>query len=187
MSSVYTVKTNLNPDQLTEVAISTYRQWLAFALGQFSIGGKTLAHPSGRYAASLSWRRTGEASVAIIADESADPEAGWIEEGHAAFDIRAKMLKGQPYRRIPIRKDGSLPANSTPQIIENRLGGRLSKPQGKLWATPRPAVDAVRWVTMSNNARNHQGKPAWIIPAMAPYAPAKILSDLIAKQYGNNA
>jgi hypothetical protein len=187
MNASYTVHTNLNPEQLTEVAMETYRQWLAFALGQFSIGGKTLAHPSGRYAASISWRRTGAASVAIIADESTTPEAGWIEEGHAAFDIRAKMLKGRPFRRIPIRKDGSLPANSTPQIIENRLGGRLSKPQAKIWATPRPAVDAVRWVTMSSNPRNGKGQPAWIIPAMAPYAPAKILSDLIAKQYGNEA
>jgi hypothetical protein len=185
MSSTFVVKTNLNPEQLTEVAMETYRLWLQFALGQAQIGGFTLAHPSGRYAASMSWRRTGVASIAIIADEQVAPEADWIEEGHAAFDIRAKMLKGQPFRRIPIRRDGQLPENSTPQIIENRMGGRISKPQGKIWAQPRAAVDAVRWVTMSSNPKNGQGKPAWIVPAMTPYAPAKILSDLLAKQYGN--
>lgn len=189
-NQTFTVKTDLNPEQLTEVAMETYRLWLSWAMGQDTIGAKVLAHPSGRYAASLSWRHTGAASVAIIADESVAPEALWLEEGTNGFNnLKALMLagaktskEGYKYRVIPIRNDGSMPENSTPKIIENRLGGRMQKHQGKIWAENRPS-GAQRFRVMTDKP----GSAQWLLPPMTPYTPAKILSELLAKEYGNQS
>lgn len=168
--------------------METYRQWLSWSLGGDTIAGaRTLQHPSGRYAASLSWRRTGVASVAIIADEESTPEAKWLEEGTTGYaDFKALMLgrhsktskDGYKYRIIPIRNDGSLPENSVPNIVETSRGGRLSKPQGKIWASNGP-TGAQEFRVMTNKP----GSAAWALPPMTPYAPAKILSDLLKKQY----
>ena len=55
---VYDVYTDLDPIQLLDVASETFFAWLKFALGEDEIGGKKLAHPSGRYASAISWKRT---------------------------------------------------------------------------------------------------------------------------------
>lgn len=195
-NEIYEVKTNLNPEQLTELAAETYRLWLAFALGSQAIGGKTLAHPSGRYAAALSWRRTGEASIAIIADEST-PEVGWIEYGRQGADIREAMLSGgnakigkdgYAYRVVPIRPDDwrDTPSLGASDIMASAGGEKLRPGIAKLWATARPPVDgASRFVTMSANPAAHsKGADAWKVPPMPAFAPASILSDLMRQEFG---
>ena len=37
----YTIVTDLDPQALTQVAIDTFKIWLAFALGESVLGGKT--------------------------------------------------------------------------------------------------------------------------------------------------
>lgn len=155
-NEVYEVHTNLSPSQLTELAVETYKAWLQFAMGKQAIGGKVLKHPSGQYAAALSWRRTGATSIAIIADESV-PQVGWIEYGRAAADIKAAMLAdakvskdGHRYRVIPV-----------------------SREPAKMWATTRP------FITISDK------KPgSWIVPAMPAYSPGAILADLLRENFG---
>lgn len=183
MDATYEVTTNLDPEALTEVAIEIYRQWLEFALGRRALGGKTLAHPSGRYAASLSWRQTGEAKVAIIADESAAPEAGWIEEGRQGANMKAAMLSGGKvgsdgwrYRDIPIRSDADTPQFDMASLLNNSQGGRLPAKTGRLWAQARPAIDPnAHWVRMTDKPNSSD----WKIPDMPAYSPAAILAELL--------
>jgi len=190
----YTVQTDLNPEQLTLVAAETYRQWLSFALGRTAIGGKTLAHPSGRYAASMSWRRTGVASIAIIADESIAKEAQWIEEGRPGADMKAAMLgggktrtskDGHLYRIIQMRTNEKPLKFNMSTIVSTAMGERLPAGKGRVWARPRAIVDSrsTRFRTMSNRP----GAAAWKIPDMPAYAPAQILSDALRTQYGGTA
>lgn len=181
---IHDVHTNLDPETLTEVVAETYRMWLAFALGQGEIGGKTLAHPSGRYAASISYRKTGAASFAVIADESVAPEALWIEDGRRGANMKDAMLAGGKigkdgcrYRDIPIRKDGVAPGFDLGDAVTNGREGRLPAKVGRLWATPRAHTDAGRYVRMSDAP----GSSAWQIPDMPAYSPAAILADLIGR------
>lgn len=199
--AVYDVQTDLDPLELSELAAETFMHWLRFALGTDELGGKKLKHTSGRYASAISWRRTGVASVAIIADEDAIPEVGSIEYGHSAIDLRSHMLfggrakmskQGHMYRVLPLRPDQwrALPVLSPSMVINTLSGGRLRRAVGRMWAQPRPYIDrgagfgrggrSGRLVTMSSRP----GASQWIVPAFSPYAPAKFLADSLRETYG---
>lgn len=185
---VYDVHTNLDPQTLTEVAIETYRQWLEFALGKGQIGGHTLAHPSGRYAAAISWRRTGVATISIIANERSAPEAKWIEEGTSPADLKTTMLagvapgkNGYRSRMIPISNNSPPPTFFAGDIVTSATGQRIGSRAGKVWATGRSARGKGAYATMSDRP----GSAAWRVPAFAPYAPAGILSSLLRQDYGS--
>lgn len=181
------VHTNLNPQQLTEVAIETFRQWLLFALGRESIGGKTLAHPSGRYAASLSWRRIGQSRIAIIADEDIAPEAASIETGTSGADIRAAMLPGgkisadgHRYRRIPMREDMIAPSTASfvaASVNQAARTGAVMPTNASFWIKRKENQGSDRVVTMTET----NGKNNWRVPPQPAYAPAAILASLIRK------
>ena len=189
----YEVLTDLDPDQLTAVAAETYRLWLAFALGAATVGGQTLAHPSGRYAASISWHRTGKASVAIIADPGKAKEADYIEDGAPAHNRREAMLdgggfvhiskSGSRYRFIPIRKDGTVPpASATDDIVSSPGGERLPAGIARVWGH-RLSKNPDHYATMSSA----QDADAWEVPAMPAMAPAAALAELLQRQYGGRA
>lgn len=193
---VYDVFTDLDPQQLTQVAVETYYKWLQFAVGDAEIGGKKLKHPTGRYAASLSWKKTGVAKVAIIADESVAEEVGILEspDGRGAYSMKDKMLvMGLPgvhmshdgflYRRIPLRPDQWAPKPSITAdiLISDSNGERLRGSIGRMWARARPHVDAnSRIRTMSSRL----GSPRWVIPTMPVYAPGAILAAELKQKYG---
>ncbi len=187
----YSVQTDLDPQALTQVAIDTFKIWLAFALGQSDLGGKTrtLMHPSGKYASSISWRKTGESEVAIIADESVAPEANWIESGRSAFSIKAAMLgkgktkiskAGYRYRFIPFTANAPTPKFNMSSIITNSKGGRLPIRSVKMWAK----ASANRGYKGGAVMTDKPGSSTWISPPMPAYSPAKILSDMIREGYG---
>jgi hypothetical protein len=191
MAAVYEVMTDLDPEALTQVAIETYAKWLDWALGKGSLLGMTMKHPSGRYAASLSWKRTGASSVAIIADEKIAPEALWIEEGASAHSMKEAMLgkgntkvdaQGYRYRVIPIRKDGYFPqgTDANPEVVQTPTGGGISAATGKIWSRKAPAIDASHYAVMSDRP----GASDWIVPAQAPYAPGAILASLLKQEFG---
>jgi hypothetical protein len=190
---VYDIYTDLDPDQLGNVAAETYYTWLMFAIGKTDIGGKTLKHPSGRYASAISWRRTGRARISIIADEGAVPEVGMIEDGSPAIDLKAKMLTpdkskrskdGYLYRTLYLRPDQwrEAPQIGMDSIVSAFGGERLASRLGRLWAQPRPNVDPKSRgpFTMTNKP----GSSPWRIPAMPAYAPAAILAQQLQSQYG---
>lgn len=193
-NAVYDVHTNLDPQQLTALAAETYRVWLMFALGRQEIGGHKLKHPTGQYAAALSWKRTGVASIAIIADESV-PQVGWIEYGRNGADIKAAMLQGvtpgkDGYRSrvVPIRplEPENKPSMSAADIMSASNKGGLPSGVAAVWATKRPDTDpGSSWVTMSDNPTAHtKGPSAWVVPAMPAYAPAAVLADLLRSVAG---
>lgn len=184
------VHTNLNPQELTKVAIETFRQWLLFALGREAVGGKVLEHPSGRYAASLSWRQIGAGRVAIIADENIAPEAASIETGTPGADIRAAMLvggkigkDGKRYRRIPMREDLLPPSTASfvaASVNQAARSGSVMPTNASFWIKRKDTQGSDRVVTMTetNGANN------WRVPPQPAYAPAAILAGLIRKDYG---
>lgn len=190
--AVYEIHTDLSPLQLSELASETFQVWLRFALGQQELAGKKLKHTSGRYASAISWRRTGTARVAILADEDAIPEVGAIEYGRPRTDLKAAMLgggrtrvsrEGYYYRVLPLRPDQwrSAPVLNDGMMINTLAGGRLRRSVARMWATPRPYVDKnSRFRTMTNRP----GSSAWIIPEFHPYAPAKFLADLLQERFG---
>lgn len=191
--AVYDVYTDLDPVELGNLAAETFFVWLKFAMGQATLGGKKLKHPSGRYASAISWKRTGVASVAIIADEDAIPEVGAIEYGHPATSMKDHMLgggnthiskDGYMYRTIPLRPDqwrDKPPEFNRSMVVDTLSGGRLRKGLAKMWAQPRPWVDPKsRFRTMSDRP----GSSPWIIPVFHPYAPGKILADILREEFG---
>lgn len=186
----YDVYTDLDPDTLTNVAMETYRLWLQWALGEAQIGGKVLKHPSGRYAAALSWKRIGASHIAIIADETIAPEAQWLEEGKAQTDMKAAMLgkghtrtsaSGHRYRVIPIRKTSRPPRFDIASIVGSNAGERVPAGKAKMWARPRPHTNADHFATMSDKP----GASDWMIPAMPAYSPAALLAQLLSQKVGH--
>lgn len=182
------VHTNLNPEQVTAVAIETYRQWLLFALGREAIGGRTLAHPSGRYAASITWKRLSATRIAIIADEHIAPEAASIETGTSGADIRAAMLSGgkvgrdgKRYRRIPMREDFVPPSAASfveASVNQAARTGGVPPKVGAFWFERKANQGSDRVVTMTET----NGRNGWRVPAQPAYAPAAILAALIKKE-----
>lgn len=194
MSAPLEVFTDLNPDELTEVAVETYRLWLRFALGEKSIGGRTLAHPSGRYAAAISWRRKGRSTIAIIADEQLAPEALWIEDGHSPADILSAMLSGgkvsadgHRYRRVSLKAGTGRGGQAAPMsgldmnaiTTSSATGGGASPMFKTMWAERRDGAEPDRVRTMTDRP----GAAKWQVPAFAPYAPAAILADMLRRDY----
>jgi hypothetical protein len=197
----YDVYTDLDPEQLTEVAKETYRQWLSFALGRDSPVGRKLRNPTGRYAASLSWQRTGEARVSIIADETIAPEGKWIETGTEGADMLQMLLSGgkvakdgHRYRVIPMRSDrwDKLPAFNFNRIVRNKEGGeKLPAGLFRMWSKPRPHIEKSRSVAGVKNdspgtrfRTMSEDSPGWMVPPMTMYSPGLILSALLRTQYG---
>ena len=184
MALTYEVNTDLDPMALTELAIVTFQKWVSFALGKESIGGNRLMHPTGRYAASMSYKQTGVSTVAIIADEKLAPEGGWIESGRAGFSLKDKMLQGKNVRRS---KAGYLyrwiPINKGTDSLAHAFRVKAHSPVSKqIWASIREKAGKgnVEFALMSNKP----GSASWIIPPMPAYSPAKILADAIREQYG---
>lgn len=193
---MWNVYTDLDPDDLTEVAMETFIAWVSFALGGSSLGGRTLGKGNkaffrsqlrGRYAASISWKQVGPNHVAIIADEEIAPEALWIEEGTSGADMKRHMLadgkrskQGYFYRDIPLRGTQNAPTGSLNDIVDAAASGGFSPGLKSLWTKPRPTSDPDRWARMSDRP----GTANWVVPPMVAYSPARILATLLRAGYG---
>ena len=157
----YLVKTNLSPEQLSQLAIEVFVRWVDFALGGAAIGNKRLVYPTGRYAASIEYRQEGEATIAIVASA---PEAEILEVGHAAVDLKTKLQHGRPYR---IHR----PQGATPGTSLRRVGTGPSSLQPHMWAVMHQRT-ASGFASIGPNS----APGSWIIPAMPAYSPALILA-----------
>jgi len=201
--AVYDIHTNLDPEQLTTVAMEIYRQWISFALGRLSIGGKYLKHPTGKYASAISWKKTGAYKVTVMADSNIAKEVDSIENGAPAYNLKDTMLAakskvgadGHRYRivRMPDKPEysaetaGMPSAGTIDSVISSsrsngRITGQTTKPKrgsglAKIWGM---RAERTGFKTMTDAP----GSSPWIIPARPAYAPAKILSDLLRQDYG---
>lgn len=163
---VYTVFTDLAPDELTEVAFELMKKWVAFALGQDEIGGMRIQSPTGRYASSIRLEGRGINEVAIVADEDIAPEALYLEEGHTQVDLKQKLTAGRVY---PMHRG----TGSSGPILNSTFGGRANN----VWAVPRAAgFNGFARVPTQITPEN---AGSWIIPAMPAWSPAKHLADLL--------
>lgn len=188
-NEIYNVYTNLNPQQLSQVAAETFMTWLKFALGKEALDGKRLKHPTGRYAASLSWHKTGVNKVAIIADEKTAPEAG-VLEAVTPIDLKAKMLgkgktrigkDGYRYRVIPLKPEfnGSLALGAT-SVVSMSGGQRVSRSVARMWARQaQKGSGGTRFRVMSDKP----GSATWVMPT---YQPAAILAELLNSEFGGH-
>lgn len=169
---VYDVMTNLDPNQLNQVGLEIFAKWTEFALGGLQLGGKRVLYPTGKYAASLHYRRYGMTRVAIIADEKYAPEARMLETGHRPVDLLQHLTPGRAY---PMHRGWA-------------MGVIMGKPGRRLWAKRRASgftgfarVPHQRAPGKFNTS--HTG-PEWTIPAMPAYSPARILRDLVQAKFG---
>jgi hypothetical protein len=163
--TTYDVYTNADPEEISEVALDLYKEWLDFAEGLGRIGGRRLVHPTGRYAKSLRLDRGDLQHVAIIADEKVAPEALWLEVGHGSFDLKESLVRGKAY---PIHRGGMLSWHppSASGFQHPALGMEASH-RGQF---------LVAWARV--------GGTGWIVPAMPAYEPGLHLAREAARRLG---
>jgi hypothetical protein len=166
----YVIRTTLPPEAVTRIGMEIYALWVEFAMGQTSLGGKRLMYPTGRYASSIEFKKTGEASVGVIADEAIAPEAKFIEHGHGAVDLKLKFQRGRPY---PMHR----PTGDAQHAAETGLKRVGSGPPGRqprMWAEVR-SRESSGYASIGVNS----SPGSWVIPPMTPYAPSLVLSAMI--------
>jgi hypothetical protein len=167
-SLTYVIRTNLPPEAVNEIGLIIFAHWLDFAMGHTVLNGRRLMYPSGKYAASLSYRREGESTVAIVADEGQAPEAGILEQGHGPIDLKTRLQRGRAYPMHRFSMGGMFGLESTGL---RRVGSGPPSMKPSMWAE-------IRMREASGFASIGPNSPAdsWIIPPMPAYSPALILA-----------
>ena len=198
-SQTFPIQSNLDPDELSDVLLETFRLWTDFALGKRAIGGKILKYPSGRYAAAITAKKDENGrTVGIYVDDSVEgaKEARIIEHGHVAVNLKDYMLRsakvskdGYRYRRINLRQAPISPLQALSNIS---VGGgfvsrgpkhslrSFSKSLGRMWAGNYGSAYGSNWRVMTDAP----GSSPWRIPAMPAFSPARQLRDLLGSKYG---
>jgi hypothetical protein len=210
MPRIDIVATDQDPKYVTQVGLSIFKMWRDFAAGRQSLGGRSLMHPTGRYAASIRmgrWVRGQEMSrrgrggrrmvsrIAIIADEGIAPEAGFIERGHHRIDMLRYLQLGRFYPMHRLGGGYATDAASTyyPSALHSQsfVGGR--RQAQRMWAIGREISKAggaktpPRIFGRGGRGRSNTSNtgPAWTIPPMVAYSPTQHLVDLFRQQYGD--
>ena len=169
---IYAVRTDLDPAGVNRVGLAIYAAWVEFALGHTALAGRKLMYPTGRYAASISFKQENESTVAIMADEGVAPEAAIIEEGHGAVDLKTKLVQGKTY--LMHRKQGATKAGAAQGL--KRTGGGPGGLSPRIWGEVRSS-EANGYASIGPNS----APDSWIIPPMQAYSPALVLSSMAAK------
>jgi len=116
----YTITTNLPAFLITPIVTETFIRWMRFGMGQSSLGGRRLKHPSGRYAASL---KTEQASDNFFTIYSDSPYADVLETGRKPYNLTWKDSK-----IIPIGKNSLVKMDKSPLVatsIRSLTGKKL--------------------------------------------------------------
>lgn len=168
----YEVVTNLPADLVNDLLVQTLDDWVQFAQGKQGIGGRTLEHPSGRYASSLSIRQRGSSYTIFSKSNHADI----LEAGHRAFSMA--------------KYSSSYPVNPKTGMHVVMLGDEDSKRSPPPMARLRSAGGKGLNVNVVNNkakvrksfmSRYGEGpqfrtidesSPGWKVPRMLAYSPA---------------
>lgn len=163
----YVVKTDLDPTQLNRVGLHIFALWLDFALGNSVLNGRRIVYPTGKYAASLSFRQVGESAVAVVADEDIAPEAAVLESGHGPVDLKTRLAHGRAY---PMHRPvgGNQAATGVRRVGSGPPGLRPS-----VWAEVR-GREASGFASIGPNSP----PDSWIIPPMTAYSPAATLARM---------
>ena len=168
----WTVDTDLDPETVTAVGLEIFKAWVDFAMGKSDLGGKRIMHPTGRYASAIQFKKTGIARVAIIVNETTAPEAGILETGHKAIDL--KQIAALQGRSLPMHR-GQKGSYGSAGYGPPALGG--GKRGAKMWAKSRAqGFTGFARVPTHITAENAD---SWIIPPMAAYSPSGFLVDML--------
>ena len=179
---------DLKPAELNAVGLAMFKIWTEFALGQRRLGGRKLKQPTGTYASALRFEASGKNHVAVIVDEGKAPHAKVIEHGHRQVDLLDHVAPG---RAIPMYRTqfsevpgGSVRFNINPQT--GKRGRAVSAGvmrSGGFVPTLTGIVRAPKSRSELAGRRNTSGRgPAWTIPAMPAYSPARLIAQLFAKK-----
>ena len=164
----YVVRTNLPPEAINAIGLIIFAKWLDFAMGHSVLNGKRLLYPSGKYAASISYRKEGEAAVAIVADEDMAPEAGILEQGHGPVDLKTRLQRGRAYPMHRFSLGGMFGLD--PAGLR-RVGSGPPSTKPAMWAQVR-----MREFSGFASIGKDSDADSWIIPAMPAYSPALVLA-----------
>ncbi|MDE2467483.1 MAG: hypothetical protein KGL35_01730 [Bradyrhizobium sp.] len=134
-------------------------------MGREELNGKRLLYPTGRYAASIQFKREGAASISVVADEDVAPEAAILESGHGPVDLKTKFewYRGYPMHRLRTGADSP-----------RRIGAGPPSMKPSMWAEIR-AQESTGFASIGPNS----SPDSWIIPAMTPYAPALTIAAMM--------
>lgn len=145
----YKVTTNLPLPLVNEIAMTTFKKWVDFALGLAPLGGQYVgrgagrrtapSQPSGRYALSLTMNHVSQNEFHIYSDPSKDSEVAQYSQifenkpGRAAFELYARDYKnyGKHGRGVAVAKFGHDDLIQSPPSIRSfiEIGGARSKLQ----------------------------------------------------------
>lgn len=160
------IMTDMDPATLSAVGVKLAAKWISFAMGMSELGGKMLMHPTGKYASAIQFKQVDASRIAVIANEKQAPEAGILEEGHDAIDLKQYLAQGMsiPMHRGTPGQYGS--AGYGAPILDNTPGGR----RNNVWAAPR---------AQGSTGFKRVGLTGWVVPAMPAYSPAAHLVSLL--------
>ena len=171
----YVIRTNLPPEAVSRIGMAIFALWVDFAMGNGTLNGKRLVHPTGRYAASIEYKQMGAASVAIVANEDAAPEAGILESGHGSVDLKTKLEHGRPYP------------------MHRALGSDIPSGGAKAGYVPGASLKPTMWAEVRKRSGSgfasigpNSAPGSWIIPPMPAYAPAMALASIARSMAGQS-
>ncbi len=172
-----------DPAELNAVSMAIFKVWTQWAMGQRALGGRRLRQPTGTYASALRVQAEGKNHVAIFVDASVAPHAEVLERGHAAYSMLDYLTPGM---RVPIQRTGFVPGNSGLRYSVNPVTGRGSRARSSgLFRAGRfvSGLHAIVRVPRHPTGENTSGTgPAWTVPAMPAYSPARNLAALFGQR-----
>lgn len=172
-----------DPAELNAVTMAIFKVWTEWSLGQRALGGRRLRQPTGTYASALRVEMDGKNHAAVFVDTSVAPYAEALETGHRAFSMLDYMAPGQ---RIPIHRTGFIQGAIGLRYSINPTTGKASRARSSgLYRAGRFVSGLYGIVRVPSSATgsntSHTG-PAWTVPAMAAYAPARIIASLFGRR-----
>ncbi len=172
-----------DPAELNAVSLAIFRVWSEWSLGQRALGGRRLRQPTGTYASALRIEMDGKNHAAVFVDTSVASHAEALETGHPAYSMLDYMTPGQ---RIPIHRTGFVPGAAGLRYSVNPVTGKASRARSSglyragRWVAGLYGIVRVPRAASGRNTSNTG--PAWTIPAMPSYAPARHIAAMFGQR-----
>lgn len=167
-----------DPKELNAVGLAIFKVWSEWAVGQRTLGGRRLRQPTGTYANALRIEMQSKSHVAVFVDTNAAPEAEVLETGHRSYSMLNYLSPGM---RVPIHRAGFVAGTGRGYYINPSTGRASRNRSSGLYRVGRfvSALHGVVRVPRQSVGSNTSGTgPAWTVPAMPAYAPARHLAAL---------
>lgn len=172
-----------NPQELNAITLAIFKVWSEWSLGQRALGGRRLRQPTGTYASALRVEMQGKNHATVFVDTNVAPHAEALETGHRAYSMLDYLTPGM---RIPINRTGFVPGNTGLRYAVNPVTGRASRARSSgLYRAGRfvSALYGIVRVPKTASGRNTSNTgPAWTVPAMPAYSPARNIAAMFGQR-----